>query len=328
VPGRPEERILDYPAHQRRLMPALATTYALSFATQHLVAEFATVMTAKRVASTRRRSLEGLAAGVKAFSTWHATETIQTCREACGGAGYLAENRLGTLKADTDVFTTFEGDNTVLLQLVAKGLLTEYREEFGDPNLINIARYAARRVLSSIGEVVPGRPVDTVARVVALVPGLDTADDTTSLRDRAFHLSAFQFRERHLLDALARRLKRALDAGADPFQAFLDVQDHAVSTARAHVERLVLEYFDAAIGKVRRKGLAEALNALCDLYALERIERDRGWFQEHGRLSANRSKALVKTVTGLCREIRPMAEDLVDAFGIPDRLLAAPIAAG
>ena len=59
------------------------------------------------------------------MATWHATATIQACREACGGAGYLAENRLTTLKADTDVFTTFEGDNTVLLQLVAKGLLTE-----------------------------------------------------------------------------------------------------------------------------------------------------------------------------------------------------------
>src|SRR3712207_7147111 len=52
-------------------------------------------------------------------------------REACGGAGYLQENRLPHLKADTDVFTTFEGDNTVLLQLVAKGLLTGYRDAFG-----------------------------------------------------------------------------------------------------------------------------------------------------------------------------------------------------
>ena len=66
-----------------------------------------------------------------AIETWHATRTIQLCREACGGAGYLQENRLPHLKADTDVFTTFEGDNTVLLQLVAKGLLTGYRDAFG-----------------------------------------------------------------------------------------------------------------------------------------------------------------------------------------------------
>ena len=80
--------------------------------------------------STARRELESRAAGTKALGTWHATRTIQECREACGGAGYLAVNRFAALKADTDVFTTFEGDNHVLLQLVAKGLLTDYSSEF------------------------------------------------------------------------------------------------------------------------------------------------------------------------------------------------------
>ena len=36
-----------------------------------------------------RRELESRAAGTKALGTWHATRTIQECREACGGAGYL-----------------------------------------------------------------------------------------------------------------------------------------------------------------------------------------------------------------------------------------------
>ena len=41
----------------------------------------------------RQRELEALAAGVKVMGTWHATRTIQECREACGGAGYLADLR-------------------------------------------------------------------------------------------------------------------------------------------------------------------------------------------------------------------------------------------
>ena len=56
---------------------------------------------------------------MKAFNTEFANASIQVCREACGGAGYMSENRLTQLRADTDVFATFEGDNTVLLQLVA-----------------------------------------------------------------------------------------------------------------------------------------------------------------------------------------------------------------
>ena len=120
--GDSEALLMDYRAHQRRLMPLLAKTYALHFAQETLVAELHRVFT-QDAPDRERRVLEGLAAGVKAIATWHATRTIQTCREACGGAGYLTENRFADLKADTDVFTTFEGDNTVLLQLVAKGLL-------------------------------------------------------------------------------------------------------------------------------------------------------------------------------------------------------------
>src|SRR3954447_21982759 len=127
-PGEDEAVLMDYRTHQRRLLPALATTYGLHFAQARLRQHLHDVFSASaRTDDDRsRREIETLAAGLKAVATWHATETIQTCREACGGAGYLKANRFAALKADTDVFTTFEGDNTVLLQLCAKNLLTDY----------------------------------------------------------------------------------------------------------------------------------------------------------------------------------------------------------
>src|SRR6478735_164327 len=121
APGEPEALLMDYRTHQRRLLPALATTYALHFAQDRLRARLHEVFhTRAQDDDRRRRELETFAAGLKAVATWHATDTIQACREACGGAGYLKANRLAALRADTDVFTTFEGDNTVLLQLCAK----------------------------------------------------------------------------------------------------------------------------------------------------------------------------------------------------------------
>ena len=93
-----------------------------------------------------------MAAGLKAVASWHATDTIQSCREACGGAGYLRANRFAALKADTDVFTTFEGDNTVLLQLAAKNLLTDYRDEFGELDPLGLASFVAGQVIGSIAE--------------------------------------------------------------------------------------------------------------------------------------------------------------------------------
>ena len=133
-----EELLLDYGQHQRRLFPLLASTYALHFAQEVVAGQCHQAFSGEVTDEKFIRQLESRAAGTKALGTWHATHTIQECREACGGAGYLAENRFAALKADTDVFTTFEGDNTVLLQLVAKGLLTDYSSGFQDLSLIHI----------------------------------------------------------------------------------------------------------------------------------------------------------------------------------------------
>jgi acyl-CoA oxidase len=326
-PDGAEIRVLDYLGHQRKLLPALAKSYALHFAQLDLVALLhETTPPLEEIAAAgdkieddpRRRELEARAAGIKAIGTWHATRTIQSCREACGGAGYLAENRLPGLKADTDVFTTFEGDNTVLLQLVAKELLTGYRDHFGELDWIGTARFVADQALDTVVEKVGGR------RLVQRL--LDAGrDEEASRLDRSWQIEMFEYRERHLLETLARRLRRATDSD-DPFAIFNAAQDHLLSAARAHVDMVLLRAFADAIDA--HPAVADTLNPLCDLFALATIEAERGWFQEHGRLTATRSKAVIAEVNELCGRLRPSALDLVAAFGIPEEVIAAPIAQG
>jgi acyl-CoA oxidase len=71
--------------------------------------------------------------------------------------------------------------------------------------------------------------------------------------------------------------------------------------------------------------LRPVLKLLCDLYVLEDLESDRAFLMEHGRLSGPRCKALTREVNRLCNEARLCAGALVDAFGIPDEVLGAPI---
>ena len=68
----------------------------------------------------------------------------------------------------------------------------------------------------------------------------------------------------------------------------------------------------------RERPRPRTLGLLCDLFALSTIEGDRAWWMEHGRMSSSRGKQISREVNDLCRKVRPLAVDLVNAFGIPD----------
>jgi acyl-CoA oxidase len=242
-------------------------------------------------------------------------------REACGGAGYLQENRLPHLKADTDVFTTFEGDNTVLLQLVAKGLLTGYRDAFGSLDGWGKVGFIADMVRETVLERTAARGL--IARLVDAVPG---REDEVPLLDRGWQLKMLEDREKHLLEGAIRRLRRGAETpGVRPFDVFNDVQDHVLRTAQVHIDRVVLEAFVAGIERTTDVDARALLERVCDLYALTTIEADRAWFLEHGRLTPNRSKALTATVNALLKDLRPHVVTLVDAFAIPEDWKGAAI---
>jgi acyl-CoA oxidase len=315
--------LLDFRQHQRRLLPLLARTYALHAAQSALVQQLHEAFDPDAEGIPDRQELEALAAGIKTATTWHATHTIQTCREACGGAGYLSENRLPDLKADTDVFTTFEGDNTVLLQLVAKGLLTDYRDEFGSLDALGTVRFVADQVVETVVERTRARKL--LQSLAAVVPGRDEDRD---LFDRAWQLELFAWREEHVISGVARRLKAGIDAGHAAFEVFNEAQDHVLLAARAHIDRVVLERFHAFVEACDDPEVAALLERVASLHALATLEAERGWFLEHGRLNGARTKAIIAAVNDLCAELRPHAELLVDAFGVPDACVGAPIALG
>jgi acyl-CoA oxidase len=318
-----EVRLLDYRVHQRRLLPELAKTYALHFAQRKLVEHLHEAFTTDDYPERDKRKLEAFAAGVKATSTWHATSTIQTCREACGGAGYMAENRFASLKGDTDVFTTFEGDNTVLMQLVAKGILTDYKQRFSDLSRLEMVRFVGEQAYETAVERTLARQL--VTRIVDAVTPSGDDDEEPDVDDRDFELEMFRWREEHLLTGVSRRLTSGIDDGRDQFDVFNECQDHVLLAARAHVDRQILEAFSDAIDACEDESLRPVLDCLFRLYALHNIEQDRGWFFEHGRMTGPRAKAITRSVNRLCGDLAEHAGALVDAFGIPDEVLAAPI---
>lgn len=305
--GAQEQVIMDYLSHKRRILPRIAKSYAISAAHHELVQEYL----GRDPDDTRE--LEAFAAGMKAYATWHATDTVQECREACGGQGYLTVNRFADLKADSDIFTTFEGDNTVLMQLVAKGRLTQFRDQFSDSRIFGMVRYLARQATQAVSERNP---------IVTRETGSE------HLRSAEFLLGAFRFREEDLVRTAAQRMQRRIsEQGMDPFDALNECQDHLISMANATVENRILASFERAIDDATDDE-KPILRKLFALYGLNQLHQDIGWFLENGYIVAAKASAIRSEVNQLCEELRPQVVHLVNAFGIPDELLDAPIGTG
>ncbi len=305
--GEAEVPIITYPSHQQRLMPLLAKTYVLDIVQKRLADRY----DEERATGSISRELENLAAGVKAISTWHTTEALQECREACGGNGFLSSNRIGQLKSDTDIFTTFEGDNTVLLQLVAKGRMTEFQRSFGSSGVGGMITWAGQQAWRVVSEKNPVTIRNT---------------DPEHLLDQTFHLEALRYHEERLVWTAGLRLKQRIKDGMAPYDAFIDIQTHLLAVADAYIYRYILEdYYDwlTQLPDCPETVILEKIGAY---FALCRLKQHSAWYLEQGYMEGVKTKAISTLSEQLSSEISSLSLNLTDAWAIPDYLLLAPIA--
>ncbi|KAB5530011.1 hypothetical protein DKX38_020092 [Salix brachista] len=328
TPNGPEVLLLDYPSHQRRLLPLLAKScsicnessnalgnassvnwpcnfcltaayclYAMSFGGNYLK-----MLYVNRTPESAK-TLHVVSSAFKAIFTWHNMRTLQECREACGGQGLKTENRVGHMKGEFDVQSTFEGDNNVLMQQVSKALLSEY-----------VAAKKKNKPFKGLGLEHMNGPVPVIQ------PNLTS----TTLRSSQFQMNAHCLRERDLLNRFAAEISLYQSNGESKERAFILSYQLAEDLGRAFSDRAILQTFIDTESNVSAGPLKNVLGLLRSMYALICLEEDAA-FLRYGYLSTDNAAAVRKEVTKLCRELRPHALALVSSLGIPDAFLS-PIA--
>lgn len=124
---------------QIRLLPLLAATFALHFTGRGMMelyqenqkkmsGDAGKASTAKRGAGPEELNpgtdlladLHATSCGLKALASTTAAEGLEVCRRACGGHGYSSFSGIGSWYADYLPTTTWEGDNYMLTQQVAR----------------------------------------------------------------------------------------------------------------------------------------------------------------------------------------------------------------
>jgi acyl-CoA oxidase len=335
-----EKPLLDYQMHRMRLLPALAHAYGLSFA-QHALTER---LSQSEADPESARDTEMLANGLKAVGTWRAIHTLQQCRECCGGQGYLSSNRLDALRTDTDVFTTFEGDNTVLCQQVAKERLRLFMAQLAaisggdgadaktppksaDPKAAQPAAADAKppaaadpktaaapadpKAAQQPAAAAPADPKAAQQPAAAAPKGKAPAGPLTPATCKQLLIA----RDQHQIELLFERVQRRIEQGMDAQVAFEDCQDHTLALARAHVEHFVADRFQDAVAKEPKLG------ELFDLFCTSSVAEDAAWFMEVGLVTPEQARLLRKQTHDQVDKVAPRALSYVEAFAIPDNCL-------
>ncbi|XP_016462915.1 acyl-coenzyme A oxidase 3, peroxisomal-like isoform X1 [Nicotiana tabacum] len=297
TPNGPEVLILDYPSHQRRLLPLLSKTYAMSFACNYLKKIYV-----KRTPEMNK-VIHVISSAFKATASWHNMRTLQECREACGGQGLKTENRVGQLKGEFDVQSTFEGDNNVLMQQVSKALLGEY-----------VTAKRSKKPFKGLG-------LEHMNKSRPVVPSQLTS---SAMRQAQFQNDIFCLRERDLLECFAAEVSLCQSQGKSKEYAFTLNYQLAEDLGRAFSDRAVLHTFLEAEASVTSGPLKNILGLVRSMYALVTVDEDVA-FLRYGYLSTDNAAMVRKEVAKLCSELRPHALSLVSSFGIPDAFLG-PIA--
>ena len=233
---------------------------------------------------------------MKTLISWHNEETATTCRERCGGQGYLSANRLGESIWGAHAGLTAEGDNRVLMQKVAKELLAMADKELMKDVAISYLPGVARRV----------------------VDGVQSSD----IEDRDVQLKLLQTRERILLaeppvDCKARRKK-----GESLYDTWMMQESDLIQgLAKAYAERVVMERC-LAVEDACEVGLRPMVAQIRALFAIDAIEKDLGWFCSHEVMTQRPVVDLKSSASSSAEILRHMrwssashSESLITCFG-------------
>ncbi|XP_008831058.1 peroxisomal acyl-coenzyme A oxidase 3 isoform X1 [Nannospalax galili] len=310
--------VLEYPLQQWRLLPYLAAAYALDHFSKSLFLDLMGLQHGLLQGdhSARQaelgREIHALASAGKPLASWTAQQGIQESREACGGHGYLAMNRLGDLRNDNDPNCTYEGDNNVLLQQTSNYLLS----------------FLERQPQDGVRFTSPLKTVDFLEAYPEILSQKFMGSSAADWLDSAAPLVAYRWLVCYLLQESHQRFCQEKRSRGSDFEARNNSQVYCCrSLSLAFMELTVVQRFHKHThGCSVPPSLQAVLGRLSALYALWSLSRHSALLYRGGYISgAQAGRAMEDAILALCVQLKDDAVALVDVIAPPDFILGSPI---
>ncbi|TPX08498.1 uncharacterized protein E0L32_009985 [Thyridium curvatum] len=305
----PEEQVLNYPTVQIRILPLLAAVYALHYTGEAMSMLYES--SRKRVEEGDGTALAGLHAsssGLKALCTTIVADGIETCRRVLGGHGYGPGSGLTVLNADYLAKATVEGDNWMITQQTAS--------------------YLIKKMQKCVESDAAATSMDTTEKffrafIAERADASGFCRQIESFTDPVELLRAFRYRTASLAyHAYVLRVAK----GAPWTEMMILLR----TLSNAHCQTLLVEHFAAGLNQRKANNslyghTLAVLETLFRLFALHTLEVSVSEFLEFGILVPSQLDRLREDIRLLMQEVRPHAAKLVDAWEIPDYLIAGSL---
>ena len=311
--GAEEQPILGYQLHRYRLIPKLAQTLAMRCGNKLLFTLYDAVRPKADLdlECDELNELHSILSSVKVVCSAFGVQIAQECREACGGHGFSAYSAISRIRGYQDVHTTWEGDNSVLIQQTAKFILKVLQKSFKGQK---IAPPSLRFLKFDFEE---------VKRYKCGFSKREELERSETL------LELMEYRVNYMMHTSLLKLQENSMAASDMTEAWNNsqvffVQDLARSFGELALAREFVSFSAGILEECKETG--GVMMKFFYLFAIDRIVNSISCYLE-GALNTIQEKIAKETIIKLSDELAMVSLAVVDALAPPDKILGSVIGA-
>lgn len=240
--------------------------------------------------------IPSLCSVVKTMVGWNYAKSAATCRERCGGMGFLSSSRFAEYLACAHTCLTAEGDNRVLMHKIVKDMENAVRKS---------------------GYQIPQPKLNVKTQI-------GTMDDVSSLELLA---DLMRFRQVTLFEQLMAKSAAQKKAGMTAYEtAMMGTSNLIQDLALAYGERRTIDTCVDFAASLDRAHDRKVMTSVFRVFALDCIKRDLGFYVSQKAIKPQAGANLIVAQNSLIKEMATNTEDLLKLLNVPDDVLYAPAA--
>lgn len=296
-----ENQLINYPLHQKRLLPYLAWVYGMSIASNQIQKDYKIILqnlddgVKSGDFGLLTKAIDGLkglfadSASLKSTCTWITAELIDESRQSCGGHGYSAYAGFGKGYADHVVQCTWEGDNNILAQ------------NSGRITIQKVMQFEKKGNVSGINyQFIKDAKRDEVI--------LSNEDDLKNLETLNLSIKSIIYR-------ISLKCISTLSSNGKNWDT---IAKEKLSLSKLYTAEYIMDKWISKISDIKDTGVKKQLINLARLFAISNIDKFGVYFLQHSVISNACYEEMERYTYEVLKSVRDEVIGLTDSFKLSD----------